>query len=155
MDMDVTSWLVPLIFWAFVGAVILVPLYLKSRDRQRLYETLRIAYEHGQPVHPELVAAIRSRAADEAALPPAERDLRTGVILLAAGLGMCGLGYGLWFGLMSIDELSAWTTGGWIGGAGAIISLVGTVFLGFWVARRGKAPGRGPGIGAALADRSA
>jgi CubicO group peptidase (beta-lactamase class C family) len=87
-------------------------------------------------VSPDLVATMRARAGEAAYLPTAERDLRTAVILLAAGLGMGGLGVGLWYGLMNVDDLSAWTTGGWVGGAGAILALVGLVHLGFWLARR-------------------
>ncbi|MHB8528983.1 MAG: DUF6249 domain-containing protein [Caulobacteraceae bacterium] len=142
MEWELTAWIVPTVFWIFVGAVILVPIWLRSRDRHRLYETLQVAYEKGQPVAPDLVMAMRSAAA-EAAIPPAERDLRKGVILLAAGLGMGVLGYGLWYGLNTIDDLSAWMTGGWIGGAGAILALIGIVYLGFWLVRRGAGAGGG------------
>jgi len=138
MAWEMTSWIVPMSFWIFLGAIILVPLYLRSRDRRRFYDTVRIAYEKGLPVAPEMVAAMQAGAA-EAAIGPAERDLRTGVLLLAAGLGMAGLGYGLWYGLMNVDDLSAYTTGGWVGGVGAIVALIGLVHLGFWLARRGRA----------------
>jgi len=134
MDWDVTSWLVPTIFWIFLGAVILVPVYLKSLDRQRFYDTIKVAYERGQPVAADLIEAMKSSAP----LPPAERDLRMGVILLAAGLGMGGLGFGLWYGLGSVDDYSAFSSGASVGGIGAILGLVGIVYLGFWLARRGR-----------------
>jgi len=133
MDWDVSSWLVPLIFFTFIGAVILVPVYLRSQDRQKFYEAIRVAYEKGQPVAPDLIAAMGANAPSDASIPPVERDLRTGVIL-----GLCGLGYGLWYGLMSVDETSAYSSGGWTAGVGAILALVGLVHLGFWLARRGR-----------------
>lgn len=152
MGWDITSWFVPLVFWIFVGAVVLVPIYLRSRERQTLYETVRVAFEKGQPVAPELVEAMWASAPAEAELPTAERDLRKAVILLAAGLGMCGLGWGLWYGLMNVDDLSAYTTGGWVGGVGAILALIGIVYLGFWLARRKPRVGDRAGEREALVD---
>ena len=148
MDWDMTAWLVPTIFWIFVGAVILVPVYLRSLDRQRFYDTVRAAYERGQPVSADLIEVMKWSAP----LPPAERDMRTGLILIAAGLGMGGLGYGLWYGLGGVDDISAYASGGWVGGVGAILALVGIVHLGFWLARRGHPQGRpaepvGPPLG--------
>jgi len=51
--MDVANWgilagvLQALIFWAFLAAIIIGPRFLRSRDRDKLHETLRIAYEKG------------------------------------------------------------------------------------------------------------
>lgn len=140
MAWDITGWMVPLTFWVFVGAVILVPQYLRSRDRQKLYDTIRVAYEKGQPLAPEVVAAMKSATPPYAGIPSAERDLRMGIILLAAGFGMCGLGYGLWYGLTTVDEMAAWSSGGWVGGIGAIVGLIGLIYLGFWLARRKSGP---------------
>ena len=136
MGWEITSWVVPTLFWIFVGAVILVPVWLRSRDRRKLYETVRIAYEKGHPVAPELVLALRAGAAD-AAIPPAERDLRTGVLFLAGGLGIVGLGYGLWYGLASVDMTSAYGSGLWVAAVGALACLIGAVHLAFWLTRRG------------------
>jgi hypothetical protein len=47
------------------------------------------------------------------------------------------LGYGLWYGLGSVDDISAYSSGGWVGGVGAVLALVGIVHIGFWLARRG------------------
>ncbi len=136
MDWELTAWIVPTVFWIFVGAVILVPVYLRSRERRMFYDTLRIAYEKGHPVAPELIAAMRANAA--ATLPPAERDLRTGILLLATGLGVIGLGGGLWYGIKTVDEFSAYTSGLWVGGVGGLICLIGIIHFGFWLARRGR-----------------
>lgn len=50
-----------LIFFGFLGAIIIVPQVLRYQERARLHETLRMAFERGQPVPPELVAALQSR----------------------------------------------------------------------------------------------
>jgi hypothetical protein len=62
----------PLIFFAFLGAIIIVPQVLRHQERQRLHETLRLAFERGQPVPPELIAALRPgrRRYSDYDLPP-------------------------------------------------------------------------------------
>ena len=135
---NMTAAIVPTVFWIFVGAVILVPIYLKSRDRQKMYDTLRIAYEKGQPVPPEFIAALQSNAAPAAMLSTPERDLRKALILIAVGLGLCGLGYGIWYGLMSVSDTAAYISGGSVAGAGAIPGLIGVAYLILWLSRRGS-----------------
>jgi hypothetical protein len=128
--------LVPLIFWIFVGAIIIVPQVLKSQERARMHETLRLAYEKGQPVPPELITALQSRASADS-LPTPERDLRRAVILIAVGLGFCGLGYGVWYGLMSVSDTAAYISGGSTAGVGAIPGLIGLAYLILWFTKRG------------------
>ena len=61
-----------LAFFGFLGAIIIVPQVLRHQERGRLHETLRLAFERGQPVPPELFAALqgRRRYVDSYALPP-------------------------------------------------------------------------------------
>ena len=66
------------------------------------------------------------------------RDLRRAMVLLAVGLGLCGLGYGLWYGLMSVSDTAAYITGGSIAGAGAIPGLIGVAYLILWITKRGR-----------------
>ncbi len=47
------------VFFGFLAAVIIVPQVLRYRERGRLHETLRAAFERGQPVPPELIAALQ------------------------------------------------------------------------------------------------
>lgn len=62
------------VFFGFLGAVIIVPQVLRYLERGRLHDTLRAAYERGQTVPPEVIAALSSRrrgyAGDYAAVPP-------------------------------------------------------------------------------------
>jgi hypothetical protein len=60
------------------------------------------------------------------------------MVLLAVGLGLCGLGYGLWYGLMSVSDTAAYITGGSIAGAGAIPGLIGVAYLILWITKRGR-----------------
>jgi hypothetical protein len=131
----ITGLLMGAIFWIFVAAIILVPVYLRYQDRQRMHETLRIAFEKGLPVPPELISALQSNIAPRRPSTP-ESDLRKAVILIAVGLGFCGLGYGLWYGLMSTNETAAYISGGCTAGVGAIPGLIGIAHLVLWAGRR-------------------
>ena len=54
--------LVPLGFFAMVAAIVIVPRYLKSLERQKLQETLRASIEKGAELPPEVVQALTSDA---------------------------------------------------------------------------------------------
>jgi len=130
-----TGFVSAVLFWVVLAGIILVPIYLRHRDRQRMHETLRIAFEKGQPVPPELITALQSNIAPRQPTTP-ESDLRRAVIMIAVGLGFCGLGYGLWYGLMSVNDIAAYVTGGSVAGFGAIPGLVGVGHLVLWATRR-------------------
>ncbi len=132
---DFANVIIVAIFWSFVAAVILVPNYLRHRDRQQMHETLRIAYEKGQPVPPELIEALQSKTPIRPMSTP-DRDLRMAIILIAVGLGFAGLGYGLWYGLMTVDDTAAYISGGSTAGFGAIPGLIGVGYLVLWLSRR-------------------
>jgi Domain of unknown function (DUF6249) len=128
--------IVPVAFFAAIAAVVIFPTYFRYLERGRMHETLRLAFERGQPVPPEFIAALQSNVAVRGP-PGPERDLRNGLILLAWGLGFCGLGYGLWYGLMSVSNVAAYITGGSVAGLGAIPGLIGVAYLSLWAMRRG------------------
>jgi hypothetical protein len=83
---------VPLGVFSMITAVVCLPFYFKSRERREMQATLRVAIEKGQPVPPEVIEAM-TRAVK---MPPTRlRDLRTGVIWLAIGIG---IGLATYFG---------------------------------------------------------
>ena len=127
--------LVGIVFWLVVAAIVLVPTYLRYQDRQRMHDTLRSAFDKGQPVPPELITALQSNIAPRRPSTP-ESDLRRAIILISVGLGLCGLGYGLWYGLMSVDETAAYISGGATAGVGAIPGFIGLAHLLLWATRR-------------------
>jgi hypothetical protein len=129
------------VFWLFVAAVVLVPKYLRSRERNKLLDTLKIAYEKGQPVPPELIEALQrgslaaptGRSAD---LSTHESDLRRAVVLICVGVGIALLGYGLYWGISYASEEGGTITGSIVAGCGAIPGLIGVAYLLLWMARR-------------------
>jgi hypothetical protein len=131
------------IVFAFLAAIIIVPQYLRYRDRARLHETLRVAFERGQPVPPELVEALQLRgrrggglatAVDDLATYPVadrpQRDLRRGVIWLAIGLGLVGVGGAFYAGLYNVGGSEE--TFGTFAALGAIPAFIGLAYLGLW-----------------------
>jgi hypothetical protein len=134
------STLVPIVFFIAIAAMVVLPVYFRYLERGRMHDTLRLAYERGQPVPPELIQALQSNIAPRVPSTP-ERDLRMGIILVATGLGLAALGYGLWYGLMSVNDIAAYVTGGSVAGFGAIPGLVGLGYLVLWATRRSARAG--------------
>ena len=63
-----------------------------------LHETLRIAYEKGQPVPPEMIEMLQRDVRDRSgqiARNSADRDLRRAVILIGVALGLVAMGCAL------------------------------------------------------------
>ena len=83
--------LIPLAFFAMIAAIVIVPTYLKSKERKEMQATLRTAIEKGQPLPPEVIDALSK---DNIKAPAtAAKDLRVGVILLAVSIGIAMFGY--------------------------------------------------------------
>jgi hypothetical protein len=132
------------IFWGFVAAVVLVPKYLKSRERSKLLDTLKVAYEKGQPVPPELIDALQRETTPSVPtggnmVSPAESDLRRAIVLISVGVGIALLGYGLYYGISYASEEGGAITGAAVAGCGAIPGLIGVAYLLLWLARRPQA----------------
>jgi hypothetical protein len=128
-----------LIFFSFLAIIIVGPRYLRSRDRDKLHETLRIAYEKGQPVPPELIDALisddkPSAAGGQGASP--DRDFRRGLVLLFIGLGFAAAAYALYLGIGVFSETGGWITGECVAAVGAIPGFIGVAYLLLWLARR-------------------
>ncbi|MDB5457892.1 MAG: hypothetical protein JWP92_3477 [Caulobacter sp.] len=80
-----------------VIAIVVIPAYLKSRERREVQATIRAAIEKGQPLPPEVIEAFGREV--KPAVSSATRDLRNGVIWLAVGVGIMIFG-----SLLSINE---------------------------------------------------
>lgn len=79
-------------FFITIIAIVLVPRWLKSREREALQQTLKAAIERGQPLPPEVVDAITS---EQRPAPSAIRDVRTAVIWLGVAAGLICFAYAL------------------------------------------------------------
>jgi hypothetical protein len=136
------SQIVPILGIFMIIAIVIGPLWIRSyfaaRERAQMHETLRVAYEKGQPVPPELIEKLTAAAPRQAyggANAP-DADLRRAIVLIAVGLGLIGLGAGLFWGFMYVSPVAAGIIGGSTGGAGAIPGFIGLAYLVLWLAKR-------------------
>lgn len=88
--------LIPIALFAMIAAIVVMPRYFKSLERQKLADTLRVAMEKGQPLPTEIVDAM-SRDVRVPNAPSATRDLRTGIIWLGVAVGLAAFGIAMGF----------------------------------------------------------
>ena len=116
--------LIPLGFFAMIAAIVLLPRYFKTQERQKLQDTLRMAYEKGQDMPPELIASMI-----EEGKPPAspQRDMRTGIIWLGVAIGLAAFGFAVGYtepdATFPIMGIAAFP--GFIGLAFIVLGLIG------------------------------
>ncbi len=120
------NYLVPLFLFVFLTAVTLGPLWLRSRERLAVMDTVRKAIERGEPLPPELIQALTS----EVKPPTADRDLRRGAVLIAVALALVVTSFAL-----SLPDLEV--VGPRLGFA-AFPGFIGLVYLALWLANRNK-----------------
>ena len=113
--------IIPIAMFAMIAAIVIVPTWLKSKERRDMQVTLRASIDKGQALPPEVIDALTRQTVK----PPATsgRDLRIGVILLALSLGIAAtfsfIGY-------KFGESEAW-------GFGAFAAIPGAIGLAFIV----------------------
>lgn len=81
----VAIWIVMIIF-GVIGAIVLGPTWLKSREKREMQQTVRHAIDKGQALPPELIDAMTREV--QGKLPSRTRDLRKGIIWTATGIGI-------------------------------------------------------------------
>jgi hypothetical protein len=84
---------IPIVFFIFLGAVILVPIWLRERTRLSGHRLVQQALERGQALDPGLV---RELTGNQPRQPPPDRARRTlgwGIVLLALGGGLGAAGF--------------------------------------------------------------
>ena len=128
--MDAEGVLVPIALFAMIAAIIIAPRYYRSRDRERLLDTLRVAYDRGQPVPPELIANLT--AGEERKPQSPDRDLRSGITLIAVALAFIALAAAI---VYAEGDEEAWI----VAAVGAFPGFIGLGHIAFWLARRGRA----------------
>jgi hypothetical protein len=121
--------LIPIAVFAMIPAIVIVPNWLKARERSEMQATLRTAIDKGQPMPPEVIDALTKTVK----LPPNSiSDLRTGIIWVGVGLGLGAFGY-----ITSYEWDEAFHVMGGIGAIPAIIGLT-YVVLSFFNPNKGK-----------------
>ncbi len=86
--------LIPITFFALIAAIVIVPRWLKSQERQKLQDTLRASIEKGAQLPPEVIDALTS---DVKAPPSPYRDLRAGIVWIGVAVGFAALGFAVSF----------------------------------------------------------
>jgi len=113
--------LIPLTFFALIAALVIVPRYFRSVERQKMAETLRVAIEKGQPLPTEVIEAMSSNVRSPGLPPSPQRDLRTGIIWVGVALGLLSLGI-----VVGFEEPDATY---WLMGLAAFPGFIGLAFI--------------------------
>jgi hypothetical protein len=79
--------LVPLGFFGFLAAIILVPIYLRERTKQSTHALISQALERGQPLDPALMRQLTEGVQKPQQQDRPRRTLGSGVVLLALAIG--------------------------------------------------------------------
>jgi hypothetical protein len=127
MDPGVVGASIPIFICIMIAAIVIVPRYFQSQERQKMAETLKAAIEKGQPLPSEVVDAISSGVKTP---PSPQRDLRTGVLWLGVGLGLAAMGWALNF-----EEPDATLP---MIGVSAFPVFVGLAFIAMYFLNRGR-----------------
>ncbi|NBB63676.1 hypothetical protein GVN18_30900 [Pseudomonas sp. ODNR1LW] len=91
--MDLTPIIIVFIIFGSIVSVIVGPSFLKNRDRREMQLTVRHAVDKGQTLPPELIDAMTKDV--QKGLPSRSKDIRKGVLSLAAGVGIAGFALAL------------------------------------------------------------
>lgn len=84
--------IVPIVFFGFLGAVIIIPTYLRHKQKESGYRLIHEAMARGQTLDPKMIEQIvQSKERQEG--PRWRRSLGAGVVLCAVALGLVGIGY--------------------------------------------------------------
>ena len=110
--------LIPLAPFAMVTAIIVVPAWLKSRERREMQATLRTAIDKGQPLPPEIIDAMTKNVK---VAPTSLSDVRTGIIWLAVGAGLAAMGF-----MIGYEEAEAFHP---MLGVAAIPAIIGVAYI--------------------------
>jgi hypothetical protein len=97
---------------------VLVPRWLRSKERMQVQETIRAAIERGQPLPTEVLESFNTEV-KKVSTPL--NDIRSGLITLAVGGGIAGFGY-----FVSMEETDAFYP---LMGIAIIPSLIGAVLI--------------------------
>jgi len=123
--------IIPIVLFAMIAAIVVIPRYFRSREREALQATLRSAIEKGQPLPPEVIDAI-SREAKPTSSPA--RDVRVGIVWIGVAAGFIGFAYALGY----MDEEGAAQAFYPMLGLAAFPGFIGLAFLLMGLLGRGK-----------------
>ncbi|MFZ5668528.1 MAG: DUF6249 domain-containing protein [Pseudomonadota bacterium] len=112
-----------------VIAIIVIPAWLKSRERREMQTTLRAAIDKGQPLPAEIIDAMTKSVKTP---PTAQKDLRTGIVWLAVALGFAAFAF--FWGYEEADAFHPFL------GVAAIPAVIGLAFIALSFVNPNKGP---------------
>jgi hypothetical protein len=115
--------LIVAIVFGSLASLVIVPVYLRAKERERMQENVRLAIEKGQALPTDIVDTI-SRSAR---LPPSpQKDLRTGIIWLGVAVGLAAFGIAMGFEEpdMTFPMIAFAAFPGFIGAAFIVLGLI-------------------------------
>lgn len=121
--------LIPITFFLMIAAIVVVPSWLKSRERSELQTTLRAAIDKGQPLPPEVIDAMTKNVKVAAT---SISDMRTGIIWLAVGIGFGVFGF-----VLGYEQSEAFYP---ILGIASIPAVIGLAFIALSFVNPNKGP---------------
>lgn len=80
-----------LVFFGFLGSIILIPIYLRERTRQSAHHLIAQALEKGQTLDPALMKTLTE--GQKKPQDKARSSLGSGIVLLALAGGFAAAGY--------------------------------------------------------------
>jgi hypothetical protein len=116
--------LIPLVFFAMIAAIVLVPVWLRERTKQSAHRLIAQALERGQTLDPALMERLTQTTAPKPQQNSARKTLGNGIVLLALGLG---------FGIAGAFNGEFDPAGGDIGGMMIAALILGVLGLAFTV----------------------
>jgi hypothetical protein len=111
---------VPFVFFGFLGAIILVPIWLKERTKRSAHALISQALEKGQQLDPVLMRQLTEGSTK----PPKDRarsTLGNGVVLIALAIGFT-------IGAFAMDDFTGTVEAGMMVPA-AILGVLGIAFI--------------------------
>lgn len=124
--------LVPMWLFIMVAAIVVIPIWLRSRERTKVLDVVRSISEQGATPPPQLLAALEAVAQRDPPLASPERDMRRGAILLAVSAATAALGVALYFVSGAKEPMLS------LFGVAAFPGFIGLTQIGFWLASRSK-----------------
>lgn len=108
---------VPLMFFLFLGAIILVPIWLRERTKQSAHHLISQALEKGQPLDPALMRELTQGTVKQTTQDRPRRSLGSAVTLIALAAAFIAIAY-------TVDDMSFMRVPGFILGALGIAFLL-------------------------------
>jgi hypothetical protein len=82
---------IPLVFFGFLGSIIIVPILARERTKRSAHDLISRAMERGQTLDPSLVSQLTQNMLEEG--NRARKSLGNGVVLISLALGFVGMGF--------------------------------------------------------------